>query len=296
MPRRRRIAASAVAFLATVPASASALPNYSAFAPERALPDANSHWVPQGLTYWPAQDALIASYYDCNCNAQGDKLSGPPQNSQIVVMKRGSNRVLSRLILPYGGHVGGLGMTKNFLWIANSEAGDGFNVHTYKASKLLTGSASPGQGSTIRSTRHFKLAAASYMTITGSKLWVGDFDGDVAYRYTIGKGGKTLSRDTAATATVTTPNNTQGMAVKGGKAIYSTSYGRNNASTFVVRPVAAKSGGETMSAPPMSEGITFGKGGVHVLYESSSLEYLPDSKPENHRTTIDRADAAALGF
>jgi hypothetical protein len=74
------------------------------------IPGHDTRWIPQGLTYWPEQDALIISYYD---GEHG-------KNSRLAVIDRESGAKQKILELPEDGHVGGLAMTPSYLWVASS--------------------------------------------------------------------------------------------------------------------------------------------------------------------------------
>jgi hypothetical protein len=69
----------------------------------------------------------------------------------------------------------------------------------------------------------------------------------------------------------------QGMAVFGSKVVLSRSggHGIDADSRLEVRPVSKPTStkGRTVIAPNMSEGVVFGRGKVHVLYESAAKKY-----------------------
>lgn len=156
------------------------------------IPYHDSRWVPQGLTYWPEADALVISYYDAGHS-----------NSGIAVVDRATGKRLKTLTLPDDGHVGGLAMTPNYLWVASSG-----KVDRYAKSAL----SSAPEGGTVVRDRSFTLKASSFITVTGSKMWVGRYEAHsngAAYRYTIGP-GETPRYDAV---TFAIPSGVQGMAV-----------------------------------------------------------------------------------
>lgn len=215
------------------------------------IPAANTKWVPQGLTYWPERDALLISYYD------GDKAS----NSRIVAIDRSSGREITYWSLQNKSHVGGLAMSGRFLWVA----GEGGVTRIAKQTLEIT-----PRGRTLGNSGRIGTLASSYATINGNKLWVGDFDKDVAYRYAIRGANEKLRLDKR----IRTPGEVQGMAVVGGKIVWSRSYGRDNDSKLEVGTLSSPTPhGGGLLAPNMSEGIVAAKGELHVLYESGSSHY-----------------------
>jgi hypothetical protein len=219
------------------------------------IPGHDTRWTPQGLAYWPEQDALVISYYD-----------GRKQlPSRLAVVSRSSGARLKILELPTSGHVGGLSMSKNYLWVA-----DGGRVTRFKKA-ALAGTPSYGR---LPASGSYPTRASSFMTIVGSKLWVGDYQkdrGSFAYRYTLGKGG--IPRYDGVLMSV--PSQTQGMAITRDRVIWSRSTGRDNDSRIDVRPLGAptSSAGRSIVAPNMSEGLTLAQGELHVVYESGSATY-----------------------
>lgn len=224
------------------------------------IPGADTRWVPQGLTYWPDRDSLIISYYDAD-----KKL-----NSRLAVIDRASGRKQSIFELPEKGHVGGLAMSASNLWVASSGT-------VSRISKVSLARAASGDRLPVDSTH--KLAATSFATFDGTNLWVGTYDKDgddpqYAYRYPLGAGELPAA---SYDRRVAIPNNVQGMAIKGARVVLSISGGRgmDADSKLEVHPLSSPTGKPTrrITAPNMSEGIVFGNGKVHVLYESGAKKY-----------------------
>jgi len=224
------------------------------------IPGDNTRWVPQGLTYWPDRDALIISYYDANLKL----------NSRLAVIDRASGRKQSIFELPEKGHVGGLAMSKANLWVASGGT-------VSRISKPNLARAASGERLPVDSTH--KLAATSFATSDGANLWVGKYDKDgndpqYAYRYPLGADelpAQSYDRRVAI------PNNVQGMAIKGGRVVLSISGGRgmDADSKLEVHPLKSPTGKpiRRIKAPNMSEGVVFGNGKVHVLYESGAKKW-----------------------
>lgn len=215
------------------------------------IPGHDTRWVPQGLTYWPERDALIISYYD------GEE----ELNSRLAVIDRKSGKQQKIFELPVKSHVGGLAMSRGYVWVA----GEGAVTRYAKRTLELTSFRLADSG-------RIPTRASSYLTINHNKLWVGDFDKDIAYRYTIGRKNENLRDDRKS---IRTPGEVQGMAIAKGKVIWSRSYGRDNDSRIEMAPLSSPTphGGRAFRAPNMSEGIVLARGELHVLYESGSSIY-----------------------
>jgi hypothetical protein len=268
----QRITRSALAVLSaglvalSVPAANAADPPryktyYDVFNRGNALiPGHDTRWIPQGLTYWPDRDALIISYYD------GDE----KLDSRLAVIDRASGKKQSILELPERGHVGGLAMSNGNLWVASS----GTVSRISKASL-----ARAADGDRLPVDKRYKLAATSFATFDGANLWVGKYEADAsrsryAYRYPLGAGEQPA---TSYDRRVAIPTSVQGLAISGGRVLLSRSggHGIDADSSLEVRSLDNLNGrpGRVITAPNMSEGVVFGHGKVHVLYESGAKKY-----------------------
>lgn len=255
--------AACVAGLAAVPSAASAkdpadLQRYYGMldrGPAK-IPGHDTPWTPQGLAYWPEQNALVISYYD----------STGKNKSRLAIVNRDTGVRMKLVQLNTTGHVGGIAMTAGHLWVANN----GKLVRYTKAALTQVGELAllPSNGSR-------KAAASSYLTSTGSSLWVGTFTEGastpgVAYRHDVSAKGAV----SVAKQSITTPSQVQGMAFAGGKIVWSRSYGRNNRSRIDVAPASNPTQpSRIIHAPNTSEGITVVGDRLHVLYESGSSTY-----------------------
>jgi hypothetical protein len=229
--------------------------------------------VPQGLTYWPARDAMIISYYDPD--------GGP---SRIALVDRESGRYIKTLLLRTTGHVGGIGMTQSgHLWVANKK-----KVFRYPASTLDRGA----EAQTVDSDRTYHVPASSFVGVRRNDLWVGQFDDSGtprAYPYQVNASGELQP---TGGRSFRVPYETQGMAVTDRHFIFSQSEGQPNDSTITSVGRGSASDGPTLTAPNMAEGMAFAGGEIHVLYESAAKKYPnADYKVE----TIHHAPVAALG-
>jgi hypothetical protein len=227
------------------------------------IPGHDTRWIPQGLTYWPEQDALIISYYD------GKHV----KNSRLAVIDRASGTKKKILELPEDGHVGGLAMSRLYLWVASSG----------KVSRISKSALEgAGNGAQVPVDASKKVPASSFATMEGDHiLWLGNYKHrkTIAYRYPLGLDDSMPGRP----GKVKIPSNVQGMAVFGKKVVLSRSpkprsgerLARNADSLLEVRPLSKPTStkGWRITAPNMSEGVVFGHGKVHVLYESGAKKY-----------------------
>jgi hypothetical protein len=247
---------------------------YKIFDRGRALiPGKDSQFVPQGLAYWAEHDDLVISYYD----SKGGK-------SRLAIIDRKSGLKRKILVLNTDGHVGGLAMTKNYLWVANNGKAVRYRKSTLEGAKEL---------SLVKATSTYPMKASSYMTVRANKMWVGQFNakGDGrAYRYTIGAGEKPVYDGVS----FATPSLVQGMAVTSRNVIWSRSYGRDNDSLIDVRRAGAPNGSTVavIVAPNMAEGIAIEGPRLHVVYESGSGAY---SDADYRVKTVHHGPLAKLG-
>jgi hypothetical protein len=208
-------------------------------------------YVPQGLAYWPEQDAMIVSYY----HTDGGR-------AIIAILDRTTSTHLKTLYLDDSGHAGGLAMSGTYLWVAS-----GTNVIRYSKATL----AQSADGAQLTRDRGYTLLAGSFIEVIGDKMYVGSFDPDSsgrAYRYTLDSGQNPVYDGHSFTV----PSKVQGMAITSTHFVWSRSYGRDNDSELTVDP---RSGPitRTVVAPNMSEDLAIVNGELYVVYESGALKY-----------------------
>jgi hypothetical protein len=209
-------------------------------------------YVPQGLTYWPEQDAMIVSYY----HEDGGK-------ARLAVLDRTTSRHLKTLTLNHTGHVQALATSKSFIWVATSDK----KMIRYAKSTL----AQAADGAEVPRNKDYTLLATSFVEISGDKMYVGTFDLDsngTAYRYSL-DAAEDPHYDEHSFGV---PSKVQGMAITPTHFVWSRSYGRANDSQIAVDP---RSGPvtRTVTAPNMSEDLATVGGQVHVVYESGARKY-----------------------
>jgi hypothetical protein len=229
-------------------------PYYSIFERGGAkIPGHDTRWVPQGLAYWPQRDALLISYYD----GEHEK------NSRLAAIDRASGKRLQLYELHDDGHVGALAIAGPYLWV-----GDSGTLHRFDLSVLDA----TGELPRIEPSANFDVKASSFATVEGDKLWLGDFNrgaASAAYRYAVDAEGDLAYDGTRIHA----PSQAQGLAIAGGTAIWSRSFGRDNDSRIDIGPLGADTFPRSIVAPSMVEGMVIAQGELHVLYESGSAVY-----------------------
>lgn len=213
-------------------------------------------YVPQGLTHWPANDAMVVSYYDDDGG-----------RARIAIVDRETSAHLKSLYLDDRGHAAALATSANYLWVSSTQSDGTKKVIRYRWSDV----AGAANNSELARANDYTLRASSFLEIIGSKLYVGTFHTDrngTVYRYTL-DAGEEPSYDGHS---FTVPSRVQGMAITSTHFVWSRSYGRDNDSELTVDP---RSGAITrrVVAPNMSEDLATVGGELYVVYESAAKKY-----------------------
>ena len=246
------------------------------------IPSTNTTFVSQGLGYWAAKDWLITSL------SEGGTIGSLSLPNRIAVKNRTTGAFIKFLVvegsdgLPLPGHMGGLSVSANNLWISTDA---GANHVVYRIP--LIGVATTASSGSVRANRVWNVGASSYNTYyatgTGNYLYFGIFNsaptgGSTMYRYLLSSTEDLIAGSRLA---IGTPTQVQGVTVADGHYIFSTSYGRDCYSRLQFKNIATGIYGRTVQMPPMSEGIVrvpLGAAGwaddrLYVNFESGSLKY-----------------------
>jgi len=247
-----------------------------------AIPSTGTSYVSQGLGYWPAKDWLIVS------------LSEGPDSNRIAIKHR-STKAFVKFLYPLnslggsiGGHLGGLSVSVNHLWLSTATAEGNHVVYRIP---LTAVAAAPNSGG-ARANRVWNVGVSSYnsfyATGAGNYLYVGHFNSERTgsswmYRYLL---SSTEDLIEGSRITISTPTQVQGVTVADGYYIFSTSYGKCCYSKLWFRNISTGAYGRSIQIPPMSEGIVRvprGAAGwaddlLYVNFESGSSRYV-DSTP-----------------
>lgn len=205
-------------------------------------------WIPQGFAYHAGSDALFVSFYDKVAS------NGVYENSMLVAYDRSTGALKNRVYfhpsyVPAGGHVGGLAIDGNNLYVANTRKDGGNNVTVYSLLTVL----STQLDHVITPTHQHLLPAASYAGAYAGRLFVGDFEGNIMYEFQLNSNGSVGSR----LRTIRTPAQVQGVAVNARTITYSTSFDRDYASTLATYDRSSLQYRNGMFIPNMSQGITW---------------------------------------
>ncbi|GIO32528.1 MULTISPECIES: hypothetical protein [Paenibacillus] len=243
------------------------------------IPNLDTYYVPQGMTYYPAKNWILISYYYHKKNSSAVK------DSLIAVVDASTGKFVKNVYLTdekksgsiyHSGHVGGMGVSKTYLWVASStDAKDSkYNMLRYKLSDL----AAAKNNGHLKLNKGFKLKASSYATVADGDLYVGKFDeknNSSLYRYDL-NGSENPS--SSPIVTYKTPAKVQGVAVTGSHLIFSTSYGRNNPGYLRIYTKASSPKlKKTMKIPNMSEDLAIIKGNLYINFESGAKYYSDSS-------------------
>ncbi|MDH6669615.1 hypothetical protein M2277_000259 [Paenibacillus sp. LBL] len=243
----------------------------------------NKEWIPQGLALVPSKKWIIISHYWGNTKSK--------QASSISITSSKTNKRIKTLYLyesgskKHTGHVGGLAVSKNHLWVAS-----GKNVYKIPLSTIE----GKKDYSHVVMTRYALGHKASYATYSDGILWVGEYmDGEDkgskqcapgpkgklrGYKLT---SGDDLSLNRKADYTWSTPDRIQGAVVTKSRVLYSQSCGRNNASKLLIytRGASGKAAATPLTMPPMSENIAIRGNDLYVLFESGARKYRNGALP-----------------
>ena len=270
---RRLLAVSLVTLLAVLLAPATAQARPSDYPGMASYPTYNSrfydgpaighlgNYIPQGLAYWKAKDALITTYYDEDDTGA---------KALISVRNRLGKKTERKWVTMVGGHAGGAVVHGKYLWVSSTSVNGLSWVYRYSLSRLAA--AKPKQYLTY--DKAFRVETSSYVTVRGGDLWAGRHTTSAStagrmYRYNITARGN-LSKNPIAS--MSTPGLVQGASFSKGRVIYSRSYGRTNSSTITVLNMTSGRS-SSFAAPSMIQGSAIADGWYYLTTESGASHY-----------------------
>jgi hypothetical protein len=241
------------------------IPNTAATGDDRGL-------IPQGLGYVPGTGSqagtLVQGYYSND-------------GSYIALIDEATGRELSDVEL--GEYVDENGVTQPGLPThAGGVSVDGDNVYVtdngevYSYSLKALRNASPGEPVPQSAQPATGLDGGSYSAIKDGKLYLGDHGASKMYVYEKNSSGGWDKVDT-----VDTPADCQGVLVRDGEYVFSSSFGRDNGSSLIVQDrYDSTDRSDPYDLPNMSQGVVEVNGELVVTYESGAEEYdhMPTGK------------------
>lgn len=218
-------------------------------------------WIPQGSAYDPATRSILQAYYDDDgpsTLAVVDEVTG----TEITEVELG-NLVTQdgrTVEVDSPGHVGGVAIDGDHVYITDSN-----RVYQYSLSELR----GAGPGETVNPTAPPQaVQKGSYSAYRHPYLYVGDFSGNTMQRYEKVGGDWEEVGDP-----IPTPENTQGVLVRDGEYVYSTSYGRHEGSALVVEDIGSGERSDPYDIPNMSQSVFEIDGDIVVGYESGAGKF-----------------------
>ncbi|PKH40649.1 hypothetical protein SAMN05192575_105267 [Nocardioides alpinus] len=227
--------------------------------------------IPQGLGYDPRTGLLLQGFYDQDDGdpsvmALIDEVTG----EKVGEVKLGgvTPGALGQEDVDHGtpGHAGGVTVDGDTVYVT-----DKGKVYTYSLSDMRDS----GPGATVQPQSVQTVDnGGSYSAMKDGLLYLGTFteksEGTLHVYQPDGRGGWVEMPDRA----VTTPPRCQGVIVRNGEYVFSTSFGRDNESALVVQDHDGSR--ESYAFPNMSEGLVEVDGNVLVTYESGATKYGGD--------------------
>lgn len=251
--------------------------------------------IPQGLGYDPATGLLLQGYYDHDEGdpsvlALIDQLTGEKVGEVNLGGVPLDQSGLKDVDHGTPGHAGGVSVQGNNVYVTDYVDGQA-KVYTYSLSDMR----SAGRGETVQPQTVQTLPhGGSYSAVRNGLLYLGTFnetqEGTLHVYRPDGKGGWTEMPERA----VSTPPQCQGVIVRDGEYVFSTSWGRGNESSLVVQDHDGSR--ETYTFPNMSEGVVEVDGNVLVTYESGATEYSVDDDDLWPNKTMTSTPLAGLGL
>lgn len=223
-------------------------------------------WIPQGLGYDPQSHTLIQSYYTKGGIAYLALID------EITGKKVGEVRLGGEFPIPLDNQGEERDLRPDRPEHAGGVSVDGDNVYVVDKGQVFTYSLQDLRGGTADSKVEpvgppQDVSGGSYSAVHDGRLYLGDFENDRLFVYE-NRGGDWVKVDT-----VITPNHCQGVVVRDGEYVFSSSSGRGNESSLIVQNSVSGDRSDPYVMPNMSEGVVEVDGDVVTTFESGAEKY-----------------------
>ena len=236
------------------------IPNTAATGDDRGL-------TPQGLAYDPSTGTYVMSYYD-------DDHAGPSTLALVDAVTGqeigdvnlgGSTDASDTLGAP--SHAGGVSVQGDDVIVV-----DKGKVYTYSMSDIRD---QQGGGTVHPSAVQTVGGGGSYSAVHDGKLYLGDYENSQLHVYEKDAFGNWApARDSNGQAEVIdTPPKCQGVVVRDGELVFSTSPDRLDPGSLIVQDRDTGDRSDPYSLPNMAEGVVEVNGNFVTLYESTAGQY-----------------------
>lgn len=233
------------------------IPNTAATGDDRGL-------IPQGLAYDPRTGTYVMTYYtadETSALALVDSVTG----EEIGDINLGGNRSSDG-----PSHAGGVSVQGDNVIVV-----DKGRVFTYSMSDIRAQQA----GATVRPTTVQAVpGGGSYSAVHDGKLYLGDYESSKLYVYEQDAFGdwQPVRGSSGDAVVIDTPTTAQGLVVRDGEFVFSTSPNRLDEGSLVVQNRDTGERSDPYTLPNMAEGVVEVDGNLVTTFESTAEKYDDD--------------------
>ncbi|MBC2931784.1 WXG100 family type VII secretion target [Nocardioides sp. zg-1228] len=238
------------------------IPNTLATGDDRGL-------IPQGLAYDPRTGTYVMSYYT------------PDGRSTLALVDSVTGQEIGDVDLagvhdPYAdppapgpSHAGGVSVHGDQVIVV-----DKGTIYTYSMSDIRGRS---NGGSVNATSVQEGVSGGSYSAVHDGRLYLGDYGADKLHVYEMGPSGWQPVLDASGKPEVhDTPDKSQGLVVRDGEFVFSTSPNRFDDGSLVVQDRDSGERSDPYPLPTMAEGVVEVDGNLVTTFESTAAKYSDD--------------------
>lgn len=233
-----------------------------------------SNMTPQGFCFADSGNYILISSY-CNC--------GKHHRSVIYVIDASSKTYKTTLILDNNCHVGGIACLGGYIWVCDSTGGSYLRAYKMSSIKDAIGH---NYWTVYTQAKRSVAVTPSFICAANSMLYIGTcLDSTSATICFYSLSGTSLSKK--GSFKISGPNKLQGISIRDGYMIVTSSFGRKNISkAYVYKDKSGlfKKSGKTYSSAyktfklaNMAEGVYIGSSYTYFLFESGAKIYRETS-------------------